>query len=99
MVKIRIDCDRPTRPFDRLIVLLQPEISTTFAAIPKCRILIVRTEPYRLVEKFDGLLILSHFKFCMAQTPYASARLGSRASARSNSAIASSKRLSTLSTL
>ena len=55
--QIRIDCDRLPRPFDRLIVLLQPEISTTFAAIPKCRILILRTEPYRLVEKFDGLFL------------------------------------------
>src|SRR5258708_28544455 len=34
-VKIRIDCDRPAGPFDRLIVLLQPEIGETFAEIPK----------------------------------------------------------------
>src|SRR5689334_9819234 len=64
-----IDRDRPAGPFDRLIVLLQPEISLTFAEIPKCQLLILRTEPYGFVEKFDGPLILSDVKLCKTQKP------------------------------
>ena len=59
MRKNRIDRDRPAGRFDRLIVLLQPEIGDTFVPIPNKQIWIVRTEPYRLVRKFDGLFILS----------------------------------------
>src|SRR5262249_6584208 len=47
--KIWIDRDRPARPFDRLIVLLQPKISATFAHIPSCQLVILRTETSCLV--------------------------------------------------
>jgi hypothetical protein len=49
---IRFDRDRPAGPFDRLIVLLQPEIGRRSQAIPILQIRIVRAQPNRLVRKF-----------------------------------------------
>src|SRR6516225_7269645 len=50
--------DRTACPVDRLIVLLQPEIRPRFPKRHELQRWIVRTEPNRLVEYFQGLFIL-----------------------------------------
>src|SRR5580704_10299195 len=47
-----IGCDRPAVPFDRLIVVLQPEIGVRLVRIPVIEKRIVWAQPNGLVEKF-----------------------------------------------
>ena len=49
-VVIRIDRDRPASQFNRLVIILQPEIGPRLAAVPIGERRIVRARPNRLVE-------------------------------------------------
>ena len=46
----RIDCERPARQFNRLIITLQPEIGPRLAVIPIVERRIVWARQYRLVQ-------------------------------------------------
>ena len=57
---IRIGCDRPAVPFDRLIVVLEPEIGVRLVRVPVIEKRIVGAQPNGLVEKFKALLIVAN---------------------------------------
>ena len=53
---IRIDRDRLASPFNRLVIILQPEIDPRLAAIPTGERRIVRARPNRLVKIFKAFV-------------------------------------------
>ena len=56
---VRIDRDRPARPVNRLVVLLQAQIRGRFPAVPKEQRRIERTHSNRFVKKFEALFKLT----------------------------------------
>ncbi len=61
------DRDRPARPFDRLIVLLQREMAPRFPIVTTVQSWIVRAEANRLVKKFETLFNLPTVQVVPAQ--------------------------------
>src|SRR4029077_10903539 len=53
----RPELNRPARPVDHLIVLLQPEIGPRFPVVYIQQLWTARVEPNRLAEYFQGLFI------------------------------------------
>ncbi len=58
LVVVGLYGDRSASQFDRLVIILQPEIGLRLLAIPKIERRIVRARPNRLVERFKAFLEL-----------------------------------------
>src|SRR5208337_3948361 len=63
----RIDRDRPAGPFDRLFVLLKPEMGGRLARVPVMQRWIVRTEPNGLVKILKALFKLPELQVVKGQ--------------------------------
>ena len=87
-----MDRNRLPGQINRLVILLQPEIGPCFAAIKMNESWIVRAEPNGLVEIIEGFFKLPEFAVDASQESATASTLdGSKARARSYSAMASSE--------